>query len=127
MKHDRRDYEDKINIQRFDPADFWEICPYSMAELIGKNRETQVKTWRHYGMFWLWMSGATMSHSSNQFNKNHATLINAIKRIEDVLSGHLRGYDREVLQTLVNHVTGKHLIKPSYEHEALLTLQNKMK
>ena len=82
---------------RFIMEDFLITCPFSLEYLKRKNRAQEVREWRQIGMAWYALEYSTLTHAGKFFDRDHATVLHALKRIAE------RKYDKS-LEEKVNKV-----------------------
>ena len=68
---------------RFYFEDYLITCPFSMDYLRNQNRKREVREWRQIGMAWYAMESNSLTKTGKIFNRDHATVLHALKRIQD--------------------------------------------
>ena len=68
---------------RFYFEDYLITCPFSMDYLKKKNRKQEVREWRQIGMAWYAMESNSLTKTGMVFNRDHATVLHSLKRIQD--------------------------------------------
>ena len=68
---------------RFYFEDYLITCPFSMDYLKKQNRKQEVREWRQIGMAWYAMESNSLTKTGMVFNRDHATVLHALKRIQD--------------------------------------------
>lgn len=75
---------------RFYFEDYLITCPFSMDYLKKQNRKQEVREWRQIGMAWYAMESNSLTKTGMVFNRDHATVLHSLKRIQD------RKFDRSM-------------------------------
>ena len=75
---------------RFYFEDYLITCPFSMEYLKKQNRKQEVREWRQIGMAWYAMESNSLTKTGMVFNRDHATVLHSLKRIQD------RKFDRSI-------------------------------
>jgi hypothetical protein len=68
---------------RFYFEDFLITCPFSLEYLKKPNRMQEIREWRQIGLAWYAMEYNSLTKSGKVLNRNHATVLHALKRIQD--------------------------------------------
>ena len=82
---------------RFYFEDYLITCPFSMDYLRNQNRKQEVREWRQIGMAWYAMESNSLTKTGMVFNRDHATVLHSLKRIQD------RKFDRS-MEEKVNQI-----------------------
>lgn len=72
---------------RFVFEDFLIACPFSMEYLRQVSRKSEVMQWRQLGMVWLAIENMHISKAGKFFDKNHSTVIHALKMVKQANKG----------------------------------------
>jgi len=93
-----------IDVDRFNPVDFLNVCPYSLEELSKKNKKQEIIRWRQVGIVWFCLAGKTNLKASNLFGRDPATGIHASQVVLNALE--VKSYPDviEIIEQLCKHV-----------------------
>lgn len=92
-------------IKNFDMADFLAVCPYNFEGEQRRTRKREVLIWRNVGMFYAYMSGYSLQKAGSIFDRDHATVIHALKNILTAYEG----YGLTELVDVIKRVNDHHL------------------
>jgi hypothetical protein len=86
---------------RFVFEDFLIACPFSLNYLKQVSRKREIMQWRQLGMVWLAIENMHLSKAGRFFDKDHSTVIHALK----VVRSANKGYDymlKEKIDAIMN-------------------------
>ncbi len=72
---------------RFVFEDFLIACPFSLEYLRQVSRKREVMQWRQLGMVWLAIENMHLSKAGKFFDKDHSTVIHALKVVREANNG----------------------------------------
>jgi hypothetical protein len=87
---ERRDYLVYRNIEiianflgkkEFNMIEFYRSCPYTLDGLKKKNRQRDIKIWRHIGIIWALLSGKNIAQATKIFSRHHSLAVYTSKNI----------------------------------------------
>ena len=86
---------------------FWQVCPYTIADLQKKDRKQKYLYWRQVGMYVGKKSGMSHREAAGIFNQHHATCVHAVKCVENAIDG----YSPDLYEVLSEYV----MFAPTFE------------
>lgn len=112
----------------FSLSDFFAACPFTIDQLLNKNRKMISTRWRQIYQVYSYMNGATLEEVAEDTKKDHSTVLFAISCVINAMEGFdilLKNNIDEVLNVTSEKI---HISKDVYINEmiSLVRLENEI-